>query len=478
MRVASEHAPGPRPPDAPGVLASARAAVLAAVREVGLTDLSRRHASDLSWLVVGQAGALVLGIASIKLLTSMGTDAYGRYALVVTVFALLSALIFGPAEQGFLRFYFPAAERGSARTYVGVLFRGIVLAVASFGAVTALAASWAWRRADSGLALMVLAGGAFAVASAGTTPLAAMLNLLGQRRLNAILQVLERAMVVALLWSLARWGELSVTTALAAGTAGVLAAALSRTWALARVVAPDRSMDAAARRVARNDAVRSVASFGAPFAIWGLAGWLQSNSERWIIGTILTTSGVGVYAMMLTIANVLIAFPYGVMAQLFTPAAYRRLHDLDDSIRVAEGLRLIRVFVSGMVALMLASALVTLLFGRLAIAWLSSPAFAEFWYLLPVVCVGTGLFYVGQALSLVGASLNTPRIYLAPKLVAGGLALAVNAFVAWKFGLVGIAAASWVVGGVYVASVSRANARVLGRLAASEAGRARRSRLA
>ncbi len=64
-----------------------------------------------------------------------------------------------------------------------------------------------------------------------------------------------------------------------------------------------------------------------------------------MIGALLTTSGVGVFAMMLTIANVLIAFPYGVLAQLFTPAAYRRLHDLGDGPRVGEGLRIIRVFV-------------------------------------------------------------------------------------------------------------------------------------
>jgi O-antigen/teichoic acid export membrane protein len=382
----------------------------------------------------------------------------------------LSALVFGPADQGFLRFYFPAAERGAARTYLGVLVRSLLVAVAAFAAVTGVAVSVVWSRAGAGLALLVLAGGAFAVVSAGATPLAAMLNLLGQRRLNATLHVLERVIVVALLWLLARSGRLSVTTALVAGTAGVLVAALARTWSLGGVVAADRPMDAVTRRAVRREAVTSVASFGAPFAIWGLAGWLQSNSERWIIGTVLTTSGVGVYAMMLTIANVLIAFPYGVLAQLFTPAAYRRLHDLDDAPRVDEGLRLIRVFVSGMVGLTLASAVAMLAFGRLAISWLSSPAFAEYWYLLPVVCIGTGLFYVGQALSLVGASLNTPRIYLAPKILAGVLALALNAFVAWEFGLVGIAVASWVVGGAYVAFVSRANQRVLGRLTAPENG--------
>ena len=317
--------------------------------------------------MIGQAGALVLGIVSIKLLTSMGTDAYGRYALVATVAALLSALVFGPAEQGFLRFYFPAAERGAARTYLGVLVRGLLAAVAALTVVTGVAVSLVWSRADAGLALVVLAGGAFAVVSAGATPLAAMLNLLGQRRLNATLHVMERVVVVALLWVLARSGRLSVTTALAAGTAGVLVAALARTWSLGRVVAADRPMDAVTRRAVRREAVTSVAAFGAPFAIWGLAGWLQSNSERWIIGTVLTTSGVGVYAMMLTIANVLIAFPYGVLAQLFTPAAYRRLHDLDDAPRVDEGLRLIRVFVSGMVGLTLASAIAMLAFGRLAI---------------------------------------------------------------------------------------------------------------
>ncbi len=233
-----------RRPSSPGVLASARSVVLTAVREVGRTDVSRRHASDLSWLVIGQAGALALGIVSIKLLTSMGTDAYGRYALVLTVGALLSALAFGPAEQGFLRFYFPAVERGASRIYLGVLYRGLLLAVAAFGLVTCLAAWWVWSRTAGGLTPMLLAGGAFAIVSAAATPLAAMLNLLGQRRLNAILQVLERAIVVLALWSLARRGQLGVITALLAGTGGVVVAALVRTWSLGRVVAADRPTNA------------------------------------------------------------------------------------------------------------------------------------------------------------------------------------------------------------------------------------------
>lgn len=458
-----------RRPWSPGVLATTQSLVLTAFREVGRTSLSRRHASDLSWLVTGQAGALVLGIVSIKLLTSMGTDAYGRYALALTVAALLGALVFGPAEQGFLRFYYPAAERGTSRTYLGVLYRGLLVAMAAFGALVSLAAAWAWGRPDAGLAPMILAGGAFAIASAGTTLLAGMLNLLGQRRLNAVLQVLERAVVVLALWSLARRGQLSVITALLAGTGGVVVAAVVRTWSLRGAVAPDGPMDIATRDAARGEAARSVAAFGAPFAVWGLAGWLQSNSERWIIGALLTTSGVGVYAMMLTVANVLIAFPYGVLAQLFTPAAYRRLHDLGDRQRVDEGLRIIRVFVMVVVALTAISAFGTMVFGRMALAWLSNPAFAAYWYLLPIVCVGTGLFYVGQALCLLGASLNTPRSYLRPKLVAGGLAVASNAAAAWGFGLVGVAAASWLVGGIYAVSVARANSRMLQRMTGSGA---------
>jgi O-antigen/teichoic acid export membrane protein len=461
--VADERVSDRPRPSSQGVFASARSVVLTAVREVRQTDLSRRHASDLSWLVTGQAGALALGIVSIKLLTSMGTDAYGRYALALTVAALLSALVFGPAEQGFLRFYYPAVECGSSRIFVGVLYRVLLLGAAALSVVTGIAAVFAWSRSGTGMALTIAAGGAFAVASAGTTPLAAMLNLLGRRRLNAVLQVLERAGVVLALWLLARRGLLSVTTALVAGAAVLVLVSLVRALSVNRAVPADEPMDTARRRSARRDAVRSVASFGAPFAIWGLAGWLQSNSERWIIGTILSTSDVGVFAMMLTIANVLIAYPYGVMAQLFTPATYRRLHDLRDGARVDEGLRLIRVFGVGMVALTVAAACVTLLFGRLAISWLSSPEFAASWYLLPVVCVGAGLFYVGQAVGLVGASLNAPRIYLVPKTLAGLLSVAVNTAAASEFGLPGIAVSSWVIGGVYVALVVRANTRILRR---------------
>ncbi len=86
-----------------------------------------------------------------------------------------------------------------------------------------------------------------------------------------------------------------------------------------------------------------------------------------------------------------------------------------------------------------------------------------------MVCVGTGLFYVGQALCLVGASVNAPRIYLGPKLLAGALAVALNWAAAWSFGLMGVALASWVVGGVYTLSVARANRKALASLASAAA---------
>jgi len=59
------------------------------------------------------------------------------------------------------------------------------------------------------------------------------------------------------------------------------------------------------------------------------------------------------------------------------------------------------------------------LWGRELIILISSRDYVVYWYLLPLLCLGTGLFLTGQAQTVFGMALNQPKKYLMPKISIG-----------------------------------------------------------
>lgn len=69
----------------------------------------------------------------------------------------------------------------------------------------------------------------------------------------------------------------------------------------------------------KNEMRRTTAAYIIPFLIWGISGWLQSNGERWIISGLLSVSDVGIYAIMMSLVNALVAIPNNMIAEFATP---------------------------------------------------------------------------------------------------------------------------------------------------------------
>lgn len=197
--------------------------------------------------------------------------------------------------------------------------------------------------------------------------------------------------------------------------------------------------------------------FGYPFAIWGVPGWLQVNSDRWAILATSSAADVGKFTILTMIANFLIAIPYGILAQLFTPVIYQRLVPGTLDLAAREGERYIQLFVSMMAVLTILSIGATAMLGRELIVVISSAEFQNYAPLLPLISLGVGLFYIGQALCLKGMALRMPGEYVTAKVVIGFLAVLGNVVAAYIFGVVGVAISACVVGGLYVAWIARIN---------------------
>src|ERR1051326_9445908 len=82
---------------------------------IGL-QISAPQGKELSWLAGGQLVSVFLSLISIKLITSIGAEEYGKFVLATSVSGLLSLTFFGPMEQGFVRLYFDYRDSEQSRS--------------------------------------------------------------------------------------------------------------------------------------------------------------------------------------------------------------------------------------------------------------------------------------------------------------------------------------------------------------------------
>jgi O-antigen/teichoic acid export membrane protein len=90
----------------------------------------------------------------------------------------------------------------------------------------------------------------------------------------------------------------------------------------------------------------------------------------------------------------------------------------------------------------------------------SGSKFVGYWYLLPFLCLGIGMFYVGQSFTMFGMLLNMPDKYLAPKILSGLLAVLANIIFVHYFGMAGAAISTCVIGIFYLLLVLYVNNKI------------------
>ena len=191
-----------------------------------------------------------------------------------------------------------------------------------------------------GLTNVFLSATAFVILFSTTNPLSLMLNVLRKRRENALFQMIERLLSVTFLVAISQFMPRSLSTALPALSLATALGVGAKAFALSASPPHKELPGHPAREKGRDyrEMLSVVTRFGAPYAVWGLAAWLQSSSERWVILSYLSTKDVGIFALMTTLATYAVALPQGVISQFVTPLVYERFATSNDAARCGEGI--------------------------------------------------------------------------------------------------------------------------------------------
>lgn len=424
------------------------------------TNKTRR---EIIWLMVGQSISIALGFVTMKLLSTMGTSEFGKYSLVLTIAAFVSAILYGPVEQGFIRFYYEYLNKGKARTFIHIFYgflltTGISLLIITIPLLYFINYIINIDKKILGLLIM----GLYVIIFTSSNIYNSFLNILRKRKANTLIQIAEKSLIILLLYLVTFKTKLTADLGLLVILIALLIIIILKTNYLNTYVPKD--INANETQKTRREIVHVIARFSWPFAIWGITGWLQSNSERWIIAKYLSTGDVGIFSLMAVLANYLIAIPSGIISQFTQPIIYEKISSKSDISEREKGYKVFNYFILATIGIVIISTLFSIIFGDQMILLISNKEFASNWKILPILCVGIGLFTIAQALTTDGVIKNIPKVYIVPKMITGIFAIFANVFFIIHLGILGVALSICLINLLYLLMITFINKKIKYRL--------------
>jgi hypothetical protein len=302
--------------------------------------------------------------------------------------------------------------------------------------------------------------GYFVIISSSTIILNSLLNILRERKTNTLLILVEKsvilsgiiickfllqinAQIVFLIISL-------VNTVVFFYKANFLLKKIS-------VISPNDLFSEVHKLENANNLKKQLLKFCLPFVVWGITGWLQISSDKWIISSVLSIESVALFSLLYSIVSYLISMPIGIIGQFIQPIIYGKILDSKSVSENKEGYKILNYTIVGTVVIVLFFSVTTYFFGELIIKMLSNKSYVPFYNILPVLCVGVGVFQIAQFYTTFGVLLKSPNVYLPAKLLSGAVAVILNYLFATYYGLKGISIAIVLTSLFYMLMVIYAN---------------------
>jgi len=423
-----------------------------------LLKVSKKSAIEITWVALGQTINLFLSFIIIKFISKIGPEQYGIYTLILTIAALLG-LFYGSFLQGFLRYYYHYENLNQRSYFVLLMYRFLKITILIFIIITIITSLLSPFQDEFYSSLFLLVSGLFIIISIVSEFFNSVLNLIRKRKENSLLQALEKILMIIVVIILLSKNNLELFSILLAFGCISLFLVFIKTYTF-RKYAPIKITETNQTDIQKK-MIRTVLIYISPFLIWAIAGWLQMNGEKWIINAILSVKEVGIYAIMIAIVNALVVIPNNIINEYAAPIVFKQFADIDNKENVNTGYSYIKISTLLILIITLIATLLTFLWGDKIITLVSSKNYSTYWEVLPLLALGTGLFYTGQTQTLLGLGLSKPQKYIAPKLIIGIGSVGLNLLFISYFGFLGIAYTILVIGVIYVLYISLVNKRLL-----------------
>lgn len=423
-----------------------------------LKRFSSENKIETAWYFGGQSLVLIFGIIIVKIISQLGKVEYGKYALILTISALIGMTFYGPVTQSFNRFYYNYLDKNSFRHFFGLIYKfviGVSVAILLTTIIILLLNFFFSLSAIS--SYFIFASGLFICSHKLNKYSTNLMNLVRQRKQNAILQVFEKGLTVISLIVFFNYLNLTLLNTLLCLSFFTLSFGIIKLVVVYKFNSPHLVNSKSITSAEKKELISTLKIYGIPFITWGVAAWLQLNGEKWIVAELLSTADVGVYSIMLAIANALIMVPSNFLSDFLNPIIFKQFSNEKDQAMVQQGMKYIKVQIFLIGILTVLFTLTTLFFSEELITLISNKSYTTYHSALPLLCLGTGLFYIGQAFTTFGMGLNRTKIYIFPKIATSIIAVISNVVFIIYMGIFGLLVSILLIGFVYNILIIRAN---------------------
>jgi len=403
----------------------------------------QRLGRELFWIVLSQILTVVGALVGVRLLTEkLNPTLYGELALGMTAVGLVTQLVFGPLQQGILRFFGPATEANNLLDYL-ISIRDLIVWASVFilgiAGLVLIGLYVAGQTAWIGLAMMSFL---LALIFGYERVLDAMQSAARQRMVVAWHQVLSQWLRFLLAVGLISWlGALNSIALLGyvLATSIVLISQViffrRKYWAVVLSQSFDPLDDV-------KKWSQRIQNYSWPFMTWGLFLWVQQSSDRWALQTFGQTWDVGCYSVLVQLGYWPIILLPGIFVQFLQPILFGWAGDGDDPLRLNRARQINILVIIAFLALTGLGAGLALVLHTQIFAVLVAPEYRGVSLLMPWMVLSGGLFASSEVAALLLMSAGNTRRLIVPKISTAVLGVIFNIAGAYWLGLRGVVFAS------------------------------------
>ncbi len=394
----------------------------------------RRLSAEGSWLVFGQACAMLGSLVLVRVLTGrLDPEQYGRLALSLTMVALINQVVMGGVVSGVGRFYPVAVSEGALPAFLGAV-RGLLLKATFMLVILAvlLAGAFLYMGEAHWLGLLTVTV-IFSILSGYNSALGAIFNAARRRAVVALHGGLEAGLKIVLVIIVLSWAGASSAAVIAAFSVALLAALCSQLIVLARSAGTRTSDGAAASRWARQ-----IWAYSWPMAAGGLFNWGYYASQRWALELFASTREVGHFYALTQVAYAPVSVAGAMALSFITPILFARVGGASDEERIRGTQHLImRLAAFGLGATLICS-LVSVFAHETLFRLLVAAEYRGVSAYMPYVVLAAGILQVSQSVGVLVAIENETARILPLAVVGNALTAMMNLWFTREWGLSGL----------------------------------------
>jgi O-antigen/teichoic acid export membrane protein len=407
----------------------------------------RRLSREGLWVVVGQAAAVLGGLAGVRLLTELlDPAAYGELALGLTVATLIHQTVLGPLGSGLTRYYAPAVERGELGGYLRATRELVLSATGVVALLIPLAVILLVLTGRQAWIPIAVAALVYALLSGQNSILSGIQNAARQRSIVALHQGVEPwarfGIAAALLWWL---GARSAVAMLGYAVAAFLVLG-SQFLFFRRTV-----LRSPAGACADGSWRERIWKYSWPMAVTGVTSWGFFASQRWALELFASTADVGYFSAVFQIGFTPFSLAGGALLSLFMPIVFGRAGDGEDQRRVALVSGSILRFCLAASSFVLLSTAIAAVFHDAIFRVLVAGEYREISRYLPLAVLAGGIFQVSLLLSTIVLASTRTRLLMPLNTIGNSTAVVLNLFFTQRFGMRGLLAAMVIGSAVHLA---------------------------